>query len=451
MIRHLSKRGFLAGAASLAAAKALGQVPASGEVNVAVIGAGAAGIAAARRAAAAGRSYALLEASNRIGGRVWTGRGAFGVEHDRGAHFMSASGRNPLVALGRLEKLDLKTVPPFRRLYVGQREARDSEYDAFTAALQRASRAIAAAGEAGRDIACAKAIPDVGDWNGTVGFVLGPNTLSKDLANISTVDYARIEDQPEEIVCRTGLGQVLAASAKSLKVTLGSPVTRIGQIGRGPITIETTQGVVRADTVIVTVSTNVLASGRIKFESALPKRTLDAVEALSLGTRDRLVFELKGNPLRFADDQKVLFKGMNPRAVSLTGRPGGSELCFADFSGNFGREVSAKGEAAMAAFVSEQIVEHFGADTKNSIGRVEAVRWSANPLVLGGMSAAAPGRGMSRRILSEPLFDRMFLAGEAVHETWFGTVAGAWVSGERAADAALRYLTLKSAPAKGKK
>jgi monoamine oxidase len=451
MIRHLSKRAFLAGSASLAGAKALGQVPASGVVEVAIIGAGAAGLAAARRVAMAGRNYALLEASNRTGGRVWTAPGNLGIAHDRGAHFMSASGRNPLVAIGRLDKLELKNVSPFRRMYVGSREARDSEYDAFTAALRRAGRAIAAAGEAGRDIAASQAMPDMGDWNATAGFVLGPHALSKDLNQVSTVDFSRIEDQPEEIVCRTGLGQVLAASAKSLRVTLDAPVTRVGQIGRGTITVESARGVVRAETVIVTVSTNVLASGRIRFESPLPKRTLDAVEALSLGTRDRLIFELKGNPFKFTDDQKIIFKGTGPNAISLVGRAGGTDLCFAEFSGNFGRGISSKGQAAMAAFVAEQFVEHFGTEAKKHIGRAEAVRWSGDPLILGGTSVAAPGRGGSRRILMEPLFDRMFLAGEAVHETWFGTVAGAWVSGERAADAALRHFAPKTAPAKGKK
>lgn len=452
MIRHLSKRAFLIGSTSLAGAKALGQVPSSGEVEVAIVGAGAAGLAAARRVAMTGRSYALLEAAPRIGGRVWSGAGKLGIAHDRGAHFMSASGRNPLVAIGRLEKLDLKTVSPFRRMYVGQREARDSEYDAFTAALRRASRAISATGEAGRDIAASQAMPDVGEWSATASFVLGPYALSKDLNLVSTVDFSRAEDQTEEIVCRTGLAQVLAASGRLLNVTLDTSVSRIGQIGRGPITVETSRGAVRAETVIVTVSTNVLSSGRIRFESPLPKRTLDAVESLSLGTRDRLVFELKGNPFKFADDQKIIFKGSGPSAISLVGRAGGSDLCLAEFSGGFGREMSGKGEAAMAAFVIEQLVEHFGADAKKSIGRVEAVRWSADALVLGGTSVAAPGRGANRRVLAEPLFDRMFLAGEALHETWFGTVAGAWVSGERAADSVLRYLAQKASPAvKGKK
>src|SRR5688572_23632486 len=115
-----SRREFLGGAAALMASPALAQTGAvSGDVDVAIVGAGAAGIAAARRVAAAGRSYMLLEASNRIGGRIWSGQGTLGIAHDRGAHRVSASGRNPMVSLGRLAGLKLSQPAPYRRLYVG--------------------------------------------------------------------------------------------------------------------------------------------------------------------------------------------------------------------------------------------------------------------------------------------------------------------------------------------
>ena len=197
-----SRREFLGGAAALAASPALaqlqGQMPVSGDVDVAIVGAGMAGIAAARRVASAGRSCALLEAADRIGGRVWSAAGTLGVVHDRGAHRLSASGRNPLVALGRLAGLRFTRPSPFRRLYVGMREARDSEYDGFTAARHRASRAIVAAGEAGLDLAAVRTLPELGDWRATVAFVLGPFGTSKDLEEISTVDFARADDQPDE-------------------------------------------------------------------------------------------------------------------------------------------------------------------------------------------------------------------------------------------------------------
>src|SRR5437763_4470025 len=82
-----NRRSFIAGATVLASAPALGAVSASGETDVAIIGAGAAGIAAARKVAAAGRRYALIEASDHVGGRCVTDTRTFGVPVDRGARW----------------------------------------------------------------------------------------------------------------------------------------------------------------------------------------------------------------------------------------------------------------------------------------------------------------------------------------------------------------------------
>jgi monoamine oxidase len=88
----------------------------------------------------------------------------------------------------------------------------------------------------------------------------------------------------------------------------------------------------------------------------------------------------------------------------------------------------------------------FGSDTAAAVTKTVATRWNASPYVLGAISAASPGSQASRRILVEPV-GAMFLAGEATHETQWGTVDGAWESGERAADAALRRIgALKDEP-----
>jgi monoamine oxidase len=448
-----TRRRFLTGAAALAAFptmphRVLGQVPSSGEVDVAIVGAGAAGIAAARRIGFAGKTYALLEASDRVGGRIFSDVRPFGIPYDRGAHRTSASGRNPLVALGRLLGAELYEPALFRRLYVGQREARDREYDNFTAALHRASRAIAAAGEAGLDLPAARTLPNLGEWQPTVSFVLGPLTISKDLDEVSALDLARAEGQPDELLCRGGMSRLIAAVAKTLTAGTDTAVNRIDTRSRG-VAIETARGTIRAGAVIVTPSTSALSAGLIKFDPVLPKRTMDALAGLSLGTRDRLVFELPGNPLRLADDQRAIFRAGDSRNVGIVGRVGGTDLAYAEFAGRFGREMSDQGGAAMAAFVSELLVAHFGSEAKKYMGRSEAVRWSRDPWVLGGISVASPGSGANRRLLAEPVSDRIFFAGEALHEGWWGTVAGAWISGERAATAVLRVLDRTSAPAKG--
>jgi monoamine oxidase len=126
---------------------------------------------------------------------------------------------------------------------------------------------------------------------------------------------------------------------------------------------------------------------------------------------------------------------------------GSSSLCSIDVAGSFGRELSAQGEPAMVAFAVEWLTKLFGSDAASAVKKSSATRWNAAPFALGAMSVAAPGAQPSRKVLTEPI-GCMFLAGEATHETLWGTVDGAWESGERAAEAALRRIgALKDEPA----
>ena len=93
----------------------------------------------------------------------------------------------------------------------------------------------------------------------------------------------------------------------------------------------------------------------------------------------------------------------------------------------------------MVAFALEWLTRLFGSEWASTAKKSSATRWDASPFVLGAMSAAAPGAEPSRKILMEPI-GCLFLAGEATHETLWGTVDGAWESGERAADAALQKI-----------
>ena len=93
----------------------------------------------------------------------------------------------------------------------------------------------------------------------------------------------------------------------------------------------------------------------------------------------------------------------------------------------------------MVAFAMEWLSKLFGSDVAAAVKKSSATRWNAAPYALGAMSVAGPGNQPSRKILTEPI-GCMFLAGEATHETLWGTVDGAWESGERAAEAALRKI-----------
>src|SRR3954466_8110214 len=142
----MTRRDFLSGAAVLAATPGLARraaaAPLPREADIVVIGAGAAGIAAARRIVAAGRKVIVLEAGERIGGRCITDSTTFGVPFDRGARWLHNPDANPLTALARGVGLELVAAPPGQRIRVGRRNARAGEVEQMLATLVRATRAI---------------------------------------------------------------------------------------------------------------------------------------------------------------------------------------------------------------------------------------------------------------------------------------------------------------------
>ncbi len=191
-MKRLSRRSFLAASAGVAAGPAWGaprqqaaaEVGPSGNVEAVVVGAGAAGIAAARRLAAAKRRFVLLEAADQIGGRCITDGKTFGVPYDRGAHWLYAADINPIAKLAPQTGLDIYRAPPGKRMRIGRRYAREGEMEDFLAALVRANAAIADAARKG-DVACAQALPkDLGEWRPAIEFVLGPYGCGKDLTEV---------------------------------------------------------------------------------------------------------------------------------------------------------------------------------------------------------------------------------------------------------------------------
>jgi monoamine oxidase len=215
---------------------------------------------------------------------------------------------------------------------------------------------------------------------------------------------------------------------------------------RGGVEIATTRGILNARGVIVTASTNVLAANKIRFDPELPRRHVDAFNRLTLGSYDRIILELPGNPLGLDRDDLVFEQARGTRTAALLANVGGTSLALVDVGGKFGRELAAQGEPEMKAFALDWLAGLFGSDLRKAVRRTAATRWNDDPWVLGASSVAAPGNEPARRTLMEPVRERLWFAGEAAHETLWGTVGGAWESGERAAEAALKRLGGASEP-----
>ena len=438
----MTRRSFLKASAAFAATpvldrRAFGATPPR-EADIVVIGAGAAGIAAARRILAANRKVIVIEAASQIGGRCVTDSSTFDVPFDRGARWMHNPDTNPIIRLARAAGLEIVTAPSGQKIRVGRRNARAGEVEEFLATLVKANRAIDD-GARRADISCAAALPkDLGDWASTVDFVLGANFAGKDLKDLSVVDKVRGGDRNSVFACRQGMGTLIAKLAEGIPVALSTPVTRLDW-GNRDVTVDTPSGRITARAAIITVSTSALMSGNIKFASEMPKRVLDAASKLGLGSYDHIALQIPGNPMGLSRDDVIVEQSTSNKTALLLANIGGSSLCSIDVGGSFGRDLSSQGEAAMVAFAKEWLTKLFGSDIAAAVKKSSATRWNASPFVLGAMSAAGPGGQSSRKALIDPI-GAMYLAGEATHETLWGTVDGAWESGERAADAALRRI-----------
>src|SRR5262245_18261510 len=191
-----NRRSFLAASAAFVAAPAVARAQPAAEADVAIIGAGAAGIAAARRVAAANRRFVLFEANNRVGGRCLTDLSIFGVPFDLGAHWLHRPDTGSFTGSTPTRGLDIYSAPRAQTVRLGPRDARDAELYSSFATCVRSRRAIVDTGRGRNHIPAARAMPaDLGYWRPTAGFVLGPFAYSKDLSAISAVDIGRAAER----------------------------------------------------------------------------------------------------------------------------------------------------------------------------------------------------------------------------------------------------------------
>src|SRR6266851_6346750 len=201
----MTRRDFLSASAALAAAP--------------VIGAGAAGIAAARRILAANRRVIVVEAAGQVGGRCLTDVSTFQVPFDRGARWMHNPDSNPMFKLARAAGLEIANAPSGQKIRIGRRYARAGETEDFLATLVRTNRAF---DDASRrlDGSCTAALPkDLGDWAGTIEFALGANFAGKDLKDFSVVDKVRAQDRSSVFACRQGLGTLIAKLGEQVPIS----------------------------------------------------------------------------------------------------------------------------------------------------------------------------------------------------------------------------------------
>ena len=428
----LSRRNvLLTGAAVLATPMFVRRAHAA-DVDVVVIGAGAAGISAARELTGRGLTVTVIEADSRIGGRVHTDTEAFGVPYDTGAHWLHYREANPFVDYGLRHGFDMYESPDEGVFHVGDRLATDEEYAAYENAFRSAISAMSRAGRKGLDVAASEVVPDLGEWGLTVDLYAGAYEMAADFDSISCADWYSGEDGTDWY-CREGFGTLFAHSARDVPVTLETAAFEVRWGGPG-VEVVTDNGTIKARAVVVTVSMGVLANGNIKFDPPLPVKKQEAIDALTMGHMMHVALQLNENFFGVGEDGYFGYKiteEMNgaPKGFGALVDAGGHGITYCDLGGDFARQMSDEGPGATHDFVVAELKKAFGSKVEDAIENSDIFDWTSNPHTYGAYSSAEPGGAWSRGELRRPEADRLWFAGEALSRDDWATVAGAHKSG----------------------
>lgn len=413
------------------------------ECDILVIGAGAAGLAAARTALAAGRHVQVLEARSRPGGRALTDA-ALGVPFDLGATWLHDAARNPLADLARGMGIALADSDAARQeaSFLGGRRATAAEVAAYDAAWDAFGRAIAARAAApGPDIPAAAAAPRGGPWDATVAAWQGEVIAAWPLAAMSLRDFAANLLGGANLLPEGGVGALLARLAAGLPVAYGAPVLRLAWGGRMAVA-EGPFGTLRARAVICTIPTALLAGAGLSFDPPLPLPVAQAAHDLPLGAAIKVGLRAVGEdrlglPPHAATDRQV---AEGEALVPITFWPQGQPVASAWIGGPLAAEVEREGPAAAEALVRAEIAERLGtaAPTAFRPGALVSA-WRSDPWSRGVYSHARIGAAGARAALAAPLAGgRLCMAGEACDTAGLaGTLGGAWASGAAAAGPAI--------------
>ena len=406
---------------------------AKSDFEVAIIGGGAAGIAAARRLHDAGVDCLLIEARPRLGGRAWTVSNGTAFPLDLGCGWLHSADRNPWVEIAEAQGRTIdRTPPPWRRpsLPIGFPLA---EQTAFLDALARFHQRLAGAADEAHDRPAAAFLAPQCRWNELINAV-STYVSGAELDRVSACDFLRYDDSGVNWRVVEGYGTVIAAHAVGLPVVLGRPVRRIDHSGRR-LRVETADGAITAEAAIVAVPSALLAEEQLVFTPALPEKT-EAAAGLPLGLADKLFLSLS-NAGEFEKDSRLFGRADRSATAVYHVRPFGRPLIEAYFGGRLAAELEAGGEGAFFDFAVAELVGLLGSDFARRVKLVHVHRWAADPFARGSYSYAVPGKADCRDTLAAPVDGRLFFAGEACSRNDFSTAHGAYLTGIAAAEQAI--------------
>lgn len=432
------------------------------EAEVVIVGAGLAGLTAARLLQDRGRSVVVLEARERIGGRIWTETSTLGFPVELGASLLRSADINPFAA--ELRNREVRMQPDEGDFWLFDQErsgdpARDAEmhdYDALGFAYDKLDDALLDARALRTDVPLASRIKldaagPGGRWVDLAKALAGPLHVGIEFAALSALDAPRLAGTGNDAWLPGGFGTWLAQFAADLPVFPGRPVVRIDWgatvTSGGGVTVATAEGQVKAEACIVTVPLGLLAAkDGILFQPALPEPQREALSRMTMGLIERIALQYEAGTFDAPANTQALLRVQGSRAMSLRLNAQALPLVVAQVGGEYARELEGRGDAAMIAAARSQLRAMLGETVDRRFVKGVATHWGRDPWSRGTVAAARPGFATARRNAGRALTSaagraRVLFAGEAFAPVdWIGSTAGAWLSGRIAATEALRVL-----------
>jgi monoamine oxidase len=405
-------------------------------VDVAIIGAGAAGLGAAHALKESGLSFVVLEARDRVGGRGHTIMASPEVTFDVGCGWLHSADQNSFVKIaGQLGFEINKTLPPWRERAWGKAFPPEERGD-FIRSLDEFFQRVHDAAKSGRDSAANLYLEPGNRWNPMIDAISSYiNGCETD--QVSILDFDAYEDTNLNWRLRRGYGALMAAYGVSLPLAFNCAVRLIDHSGKR-LRIETSQGTLTADKTIITVPTNLIAEGAIRFHPALPDK-VDAAAHLPLGLADKVMLALE-EPEALPAEGNLRGATMRTEMGTFHLRPFGQPCIEGFFGGRYAQALEDEGDGAIAAHSIDEIVAFLGSDFRRKLKPLSESRWAHDPFARGSYSHALPGHTGKRAVLAAPVDGRLFFAGEATSPNFYANAQGARDSGERAAGEVLNTI-----------
>lgn len=407
------------------------------DVDIVIVGGGAAGVGAARRLAGSGLSTLLLEASSRLGGRALT-QEVRGLDLDLGCGWLHSAERNAWAQIATATNIPIEQSraawgAQYRNLGFTLEE-QAAAWKAFEAWTLRLAQSPPAGDRA------ADALEPAGEWNAhiraIVSFISGAT-----LEHLSAADYVAYEESSSENNwrLRSGYGALIARSfPRGVSLGLGTPVESLALEVQG-VSIATPTGEIRARAAIFTVSTTVLAGETIGLPNELdPWR--EAARQLPLGLNEKLFLEIAGTA-PFEAETHVTGNPRDALTASYYIRPFGWPVIECFFGGERARLLAEEGVVAGFEYALDQLSSLFGSGIRPLLRPLAGSSWTRKTRVGGAYSYALPGHVSARKRLAQPFGQCVYFAGEATSPGDFSTAHGAYDSGIRAANEAIADLT----------